>query len=132
MLHTGIGQIYEGRFDADLYHGPGILRGPEKDVLDGDWKWGRLNGEQNIPYQPYLSVVHLKMEDANHTPSKPGEYIFHIGSLLVVYFPLPSAKNVPKLKIISMPRSEKFVKDPLYTRMYGQVMRLPMRSLYRG
>ena len=45
VLHTGAGQTYEGHFDADLYHGPGILRGPGKDVLDGLWKWGRLNGK---------------------------------------------------------------------------------------
>lgn len=45
ILHTGTGQVYEGRFDADQYNGPGILRGPGKDVLDGEWKWGRLNGE---------------------------------------------------------------------------------------
>lgn len=43
-MHTGTGQVYEGSFDADLYHGHGALRGPGKDVLEGDWKWGRLNG----------------------------------------------------------------------------------------
>lgn len=46
VLHTGTGQVYEGRFDADLYHGHGTLRGPGKDVLEGEWKWGRLNGER--------------------------------------------------------------------------------------
>lgn len=45
VLHTGTGQVYEGHFDADVYHGPGILRGPKKEAIGGEWKWGRLNGE---------------------------------------------------------------------------------------
>lgn len=46
VLHTGTGQVYEGRFENDAYDGPGILRGPGKNVLDGEWKRGRLNGEE--------------------------------------------------------------------------------------
>lgn len=49
VLHTGTGQIYEGCFDGDLYNGRGVLRGPGKNVLDGEWKWGRLNGEITLP-----------------------------------------------------------------------------------
>lgn len=49
-LHTGTGQVYEGHFDADLYHGHGVLRGPGKDVLEGEWKWGRLNGENKTDH----------------------------------------------------------------------------------
>lgn len=44
-LHTGTGQAYQGFFEGDLYHGQGVLRGPDQQVLEGEWKRGKLNGE---------------------------------------------------------------------------------------
>lgn len=52
VLHTGTGQIYEGRFESDMYHGPGILKGPGRDVLDGQWKRGKLNGVSPSIWNP--------------------------------------------------------------------------------
>lgn len=48
ILHSGTGQIYEGNFEDDMYHGHGVLRGPGKTVLDGEWRRGKLNGEKLI------------------------------------------------------------------------------------
>lgn len=47
VLHTGTGLVYEGCFKDDQYSGPGVLRGPGRTVLDGEWKRGKLNGENS-------------------------------------------------------------------------------------
>lgn len=46
VLHTGTGEIYQGFFEGDLYHGKGVLRGQGQDVLEGDWRRGKLNGKR--------------------------------------------------------------------------------------
>ncbi|CAM9288247.1 unnamed protein product, partial [Ascophyllum nodosum] len=57
VLHTGTGQVYEGCFQDDQYHGPGVLRGPGEVMLDGEWKRGKLDGEARCRYKSGVSYT---------------------------------------------------------------------------